>query len=143
MKIALACDHAGFALKKEIKSYLLSENIEVSDLGTDSEEAVDYPVYGKKCAEIVASGQADRGIILCGTGIGISIAANKVRGIRCALCTDENMADAARKHNDANMLAIGGRKTSIDKALRIVEVWLKTEFEEDRHRQRVDMLNEM
>ena len=143
MKIAIACDHGGFALKEEIKKYLISEKIEVIDLGTDSEESVDYPVYGKLCAEAVMSGKADRGIVCCGTGIGISIAANKVKGIRCALCTDSHMAEMTRKHNDSNMLALGGRTVSVDDALEISKTWLYTEFEGGRHKRRVDMLDEM
>ncbi|HIU26592.1 MAG TPA: ribose 5-phosphate isomerase B [Candidatus Copromorpha excrementigallinarum] len=143
MKIAVASDHGGYRLKERIKEYLRSRNIEVMDLGTDSEESVDYPVYGKSCAEAVASGKADRGIVCCGTGIGISIAANKVKGIRCALCTDVNMAEMTRKHNDANMLAMGGRTTDEETALKITEKWLDTEFEGGRHQRRVDMLNSM
>ena len=143
MKIAVASDHGGYRLKERIKEYLRSRNIEVMDLGTDSEESVDYPVYGKSCAEAVASGKADRGIVCCGTGIGISIAANKLKGIRCALCTDVNMAEMTRKHNDANMLAMGGRTTDEETALKITEKWLDTEFEGGRHQRRVDMLNSM
>ena len=109
MKIAVVCDHTGIALKEEVKKYLHSLGMEVIDLGTDSEKSVDYPVYGEICADAVVSGEADRGIAICGTGIGISIAANKIKGIRCALCTDVNMAELSRKHNDANMIAIGSR----------------------------------
>ena len=140
MKIAIASDHGGYELKENIKKYLEEKNIEVLDLGTDSEESVDYPVYGKACGEAVASGKADRGIVCCGTGIGISIAANKVDGIRCALCTDVHMAEMTRKHNDANMLAHGGRTTELQTALDITEAWLVTEFEGGRHQRRVDML---
>ena len=143
MKIAIASDHAGFELKEEVKKYLISEEIEVIDLGTDSEEPVDYPVYGKLCGDAIISGKADRGIVCCGTGIGVSMAANKVKGIRCALCTDTDMAEITRKHNDANMLALGGRTVSIDMALKITKTWLDTGFEGERHKQRVDMLNEM
>ena len=143
MKIAIASDHGGFELKEEIKKYLVSENIEVLDLGTNSEESVDYPIYGKLCAEAVASGKADRGIVCCGTGIGISIAANKIKGIRCALCTDTHMAEMTRKHNDSNMLALGGRTVSVKDALEISKTWLYTEFEGGRHKRRVDMLDEM
>ena len=143
MKIAVASDHGGFALKEEIKKYLISEGIEVIDLGTDSEESVDYPVYGKLCGEAVASGKADRGIVCCSTGIGISMVANKIKGIRCALCTDAYMAEMTRKHNDANMLALGGKTTDTDTALTITKTWLETEFEGGRHKRRVDMINEM
>jgi len=143
MKIAIASDHAGFALKEDIKNYLKKEGYSAIDLGTSSEESVDYPVYGKKCADAVASGEVSRGIVVCGTGIGISIAANKIKGIRCALCTDADMAEAARKHNDANILAIGGRITDKETALLITKVWLETEFEGGRHRRRAEMLDEM
>lgn len=143
MKIALASDHGGFALKESIKQYLTERGIDVLDLGTDSEDSVDYPEYGRSCGEAVAEGRADRGIVCCGTGIGISIAANKVSGIRCALCTDVNMAEMSRKHNDANILALGGRTTDTDKAISITAAWLDTEFEGGRHKRRVDMLDNM
>lgn len=146
MKIAIAADHGGYELKEKIKEHLESiyannKDVEILDIGTDSDASVDYPTYGKKCAEKVASGQAQKGIVICGTGIGISIAANKVKGIRCALCTNEKMAEMSRKHNDANMLALGGRITETNTALRIVDVWLKTNFEGGRHKRRVDMLD--
>ena len=141
MKIAIASDHGGFALKETIKDYLNGRNIEVLDLGTNSEDSVDYPVYGKACAEAVASGEAERGIVCCGTGIGISSAANKVKGIRCGLCTSVEMAELTRKHNNANMLALGGRTTAPELALQITEAWLDTEFEGGRHQRRIDMLD--
>ena len=141
MKIAIASDHGGYQLKEEVKKYLEDRGIEILDLGTNSEESVDYPEYGHACGEAVASGKADRGIVCCGTGIGISIAANKVKGVRCALCTDVNMAVMTRKHNDAIMLAMGGRTTDKKTALEITAAWLDTEFEGGRHQRRVDMLN--
>ena len=141
MKIAIASDHGGYELKVNVKRYLEARDIHVIDLGTDSEESVDYPVFGKACAEAVASGEADRGIVCCGTGIGISIAANKVKGIRCALCTDVNMAKLSRQHNNANVLAMGGRTTDTETALAITEAWLDTEFEGGRHQRRIDMLD--
>lgn len=141
MKIAIACDHGGYQLKEEVKSYLLERGIEVLDLGTDSEDSVDYPEYGFKCGEAVADGTAERGIVVCGTGIGISIAANKVKGVRCSLCTDVTMAELTRKHNDSNVLALGGRTTGVVTALDIVKTWLDTEFEGGRHQRRVDLLN--
>ena len=141
MKIAIASDHGGYQLKEEVKKYLEDRGIEILDLGTNSEESVDYPEYGHACGEAVARGKADRGIVCCGTGIGISIAANKVKGVRCALCTDVNMAVMTRKHNDANMLAMGGRTTDTKTALEITAAWLDTEFEGGRHQRRVDMLN--
>lgn len=143
MKIAIAGDHGGFALKEKIAAYLEEAGYEVENLGTYSEDSVDYPEYGKKCAEAVVSGQADRGIVVCGTGIGISIAANKVHGARCALCTSVHMAEMTRRHNDANMLALGGRTTEEGLALEIVKTWLETEFEGGRHQRRVDMLDNM
>ena len=143
MKIAIAADHGGYKLKETIKEYLKIRGDEVLDLGTDSEESVDYPAFGKACGEAVASGKAERGIVCCGTGIGISIAANKVKGIRCALCTDTHMAEMSRKHNDSNVLALGSRTTENKKALDIVAAWLNTDFEGGRHQRRVDMLDSM
>ena len=144
MIIAIASDHGGFKLKETVKEYLRTrDDIKIVDLGTNSEESVDYPIYGKACAEAVASGKADRGIVCCGTGIGISIAANKVKGIRCGLCTSVEMAELTRKHNNANMLAMGGRTTDPDLAIEITKAWLDTEFEGGRHKRRTDMLDEM
>lgn len=143
MKIAIASDHGGFALKQNIIMYLEAEGHEVSDLGCYSEESVDYPQFGRSCAKAVASHQAERGIVVCGTGIGISIAANKVKGIRCALCTSVEMAKLSRQHNDANMLSLGGRTTELADALDIVRAWLTTDFEGGRHERRVNQLNEM
>ena len=128
MKIAAASDHGGFALKEEVKKHLMERGIEVLDLGTHSEESVDYPVYGKACGEAVASGKADLGIVVCGTGIGISIAANKVKGIRCGLCTSVEMARLTKQHNNANILALGGRTTETGLAMKIVDAWLDTEW---------------
>ena len=145
MIIALASDHGGYALKETIKKHLAEKDgsIEIMDLGTHSEESVDYPVYGKLCGETVASGKADLGIVCCGTGIGISIAANKVKGIRCGLCTSVEMAHLTKEHNNANILALGGRTTSPELACAIVDEWLDTEFAGGRHKRRTDMLDEM
>jgi len=143
MLLAIASDHGGFQLKEIIRKHLAERGEKVVDLGTSSEESVDYPVYGKACAEAVASGKAERGIVVCGTGIGISIAANKVKGIRCGLCTSVEMAQLTRQHNNANMLALGGRTTDPDLALQIVDAFLDTEFEGGRHKRRTDMLDEM
>ena len=140
MKIAAASDHGGFALKEEVKKHLMERGIEVLDLGTHSEESVDYPVYGKACGEAVASGKADLGIVVCGTGIGISIAANKVKGIRCGLCTSVEMARLTKQHNNANILALGGRTTETGLAMEIVDTWLDTEFEGGRHERRINKL---
>ncbi len=141
MKIALAADHGGYELKLIVKEYLLEKGYEVLDLGCNSEESVDYPNYGKACGEAVVNGDAEKGIVICGTGIGISIAANKVKGVRCSLCTSLFMAEMARKHNDANVLALGGRTLETELSLNILEVWLTTEFEGGRHQRRVDLLD--
>lgn len=141
MKIALASDHGGFALKEQVKEHLLKREFEVLDLGTNSEESVDYPAYGTLCGETVVSGKADVGIVVCGTGIGISIAANKVKGVRCGLCTSVEMAHLTKQHNNANVLALGGRTTAPELAMAIVDEWLDTEFEGGRHQRRVDMLD--
>ena len=148
MKIAIAADHGGYELKEKIKEYLESiyandKDVEILDIGTDSDASVDYPIYGKKCAEKVAFGQAQKGIVICGTGIGISIAANKVKGARCALCTSVHRAEMARCHNDANLLALGGRTTELELAINIVKTWLNTQFEGGRHQRRVDLLDSM
>lgn len=143
MLIAIASDHGGFALKETIKEYLRERGDKIVDLGTTSEESVDYPIYGKACGEAVASGKAERGIVICGTGIGISIAANKVKGVRCGLCTSVEMAELTRQHNNANVLALGGRITEPQLALDIVKTFLDTEFEGGRHKRRTDMLDEM
>ena len=143
MIIAMANDHGGLALKKIVKEHLIERGYKVVDLGTHSEESVDYPIYGKACGEAVASGKADLGIVVCGTGIGISIAANKVKGIRCGLCTSVEMAELTKKHNDANMLALGGRTTDAELAIKITDTWLDTEFEGGRYKRRTDMLDEM
>lgn len=143
MKIAIASDHGGYALKEQVKQHLLERGLEVEDLGTHSEDSVDYPVYGKLCGQTVASGKADLGVVVCGTGIGISIAANKVKGIRCGLCTSVEMAHLTKQHNNANVLALGGRTTKPELAMAIVDEWLDTEFEGGRHQRRIDMLDEM
>lgn len=143
MKIALASDHGGYKLKEEIKRYIISKNYEVIDLGTDTEDSVDYPAYGKLGAEAVVNGDADRAIVFCGTGIGISIAANKVKGVRCALCTSPAMAEMAIKHNNANVLALGGRILNVSLAKDIVDAWLENEFEGGRHERRTGMLDQM
>lgn len=143
MKIALASDHGGFTLKEAVKAHLKQRGLQILDLGTNSEESVDYPAYGRACGEAVAAGEADLGVVVCGTGIGISIAANKVKGVRCGLCTSVEMAELTKKHNNANILALGGRTTPQALALQIVDAWLDTEFEGGRHQRRVDMLDQM
>ena len=143
MKIAVAADHGGYKLKEKVKEHLLERGIEVEDLGTHSEESVDDPIYGKLCGEAVASGQADLGVVVCGTGIGISIAANKVHGIRCGLCTSVEMAHLTKQHNNANILALGGRTTGEELAMEIVDEWLDTQYEGGRHQRRVEMLDNL
>lgn len=143
MKIAVAADHGGYKLKEKVKEHLLERGIEVEDLGTHSEESVDYPIYGKLCGEAVASGRADLGVVVCGTGIGISIAANKVHGIRCGLCTSVEMAHLTKQHNNANILALGGRTTGEELAMEIVDEWLDTQYEGGRHQRRVEMLDNL
>ena len=143
MRLAIASDHGGFELKEIVKKHLEERGLEVADLGTNSDASVDYPVYGKACGEAVASGEADCGIVVCGTGIGISIAANKVKGVRCGLCTSVEMAQLTKQHNNANVLALGGRTTAPELALQIVDAWLDTEFEGGRHERRTGMLDEM
>ena len=141
--LALACDHGGYELKQEIINYLNSKNIEFIDFGCTSTDAVDYPEYGKKAAHAVASGQCDKGIIICGTGIGISISANKVPGIRCALCHDCFSAAATREHNNANMLALGARVIGAGHAIKVVETFLNTPFSNDeRHIRRIAQIEE-
>ena len=143
MIIAIAADHGGFALKEAVGQHLKEKGYEVLDLGTHSEESVDYPIYGHACAEVVSKGQAARGIVVCGTGIGICIAANKVAGIRCAVATNVFMAEMSRKHNDANILALGGRVLETEEALAIVDAFLDNEFEGGRHQRRIDLLENL
>lgn len=140
MKISLGCDHGGYELKEIIKKHLESKEIEVVDVGTYSMDSVDYPDYGSKAAILVANNEVDKGIVVCTTGIGISIAANKVKGIRCALCTDTYMAKMTRLHNDANMLALGAGIVGKNLALDIVDTWLDTDFEGGRHSKRVEKI---
>ncbi len=140
MKIALGSDHAGYRYKEKIKELLPSLGHEVVDFGTDSEEAVDYPKFIRPAAEAVARGECDRGIVLGGSGNGEAIAANKVRGIRCALCWNEETARLSRQHNDANVLSLGERMISEEMALAIVRIWLSTDFEGGRHARRIAQL---
>ena len=136
--IAIGCDHGGFELKKKIMAHLDARGLEYKDFGTYSDASCDYPIYGKAVAKAVASGECERGIVMCGTGIGISITANKVPGIRAALCTDCFMAEATRQHNDANILALGGRVVGDGLALKIVDTFLDTPFSEgERHIRRI------
>ena len=141
MKIAIGCDHGGYLLKQDILIWLEEHDIDVEDVGCFSTESVDYPIYGEKVARLVASGACEKGIVICTTGIGISIAANKVRGIRCALCSEPLSAEMTRRHNNANMLAMGAGMIGKNMAERIVEVFLSTEFEGGRHERRVGLLD--
>ncbi len=140
MKIAVASDHAGFAYKESISTWLAESGHEVRDFGTSGEAPVDYPVFIRPAAEAVARGECERGIVLGGSGNGEAIVANKVRGIRCALCWNEQTAKWARLHNDANMLALGQRTIEEATALRIVQLWLETPFEGGRHAERVSQI---
>ena len=141
--IALGCDHGGYELKLEVIKYLEQNNIPYKDFGCDSTDAVDYPVYAKKVANAVANKEFEKGILICGTGIGISIAANKVKGIRCALCSDCFSAEATRQHNDANILAMGARVLGGGLAVKIVDTFLNTEFSNDeRHIRRINLIED-
>ncbi len=139
--IAIGSDHAGFDLKTEIIEYLSRKGIDCKDFGTCDCSSVDYPDFGQAVAEAVSNSEYERGIIICGTGLGISIAANKVPGIRAALCTDSYMAKMSREHNDANILALGARVIGLGLALDIVETWLKTEFAGGKHQKRLDKIS--
>ncbi len=141
--IALGSDHGGFDLKERIKAYLEKENIPYQDFGCDSKESCDYPVFGQAAAEAVADGRCEKGIVICTTGIGISIAANKVKGIRCALCSEPLSAEMTRRHNDANMLAMGAGIIGGNLAERITSVFLNTPFEGGRHERRVQLIRDI
>lgn len=141
MKISMGCDHGGYALKERVKKYLTDKGHEVVDCGTNSTDSVDYPVFGEAAGRKVASGECERGIVICTTGIGISMAANKVRGVRCALCSEPYSAEMTRRHNDANVLAMGAAMIGPMMAERIVDVFLATEFEGGRHARRVALVD--
>lgn len=139
--IAIASDHGGYELRQEIMEHLKKRGIEYKDLGCDSPESVDYPIYARKVTDAIVAGECESGIVICGTGIGISITANKVPGIRCALCTDCFCAEATRQHNNANMLALGGRVVGPGLALKIVDTFIDTPFSnEERHQRRIDLI---
>ena len=142
MRLAIGSDHAAFREKQILIKYLNKLELKVLDFGTDSEDSVDYPIFGQKVAKSIINNIADRGIIICGSGIGISIAANRFKGIRAALCSSEFHAKMSRKHNDSNVLALGSRTTDIDLLKKIVKVWLETDFEGGRHQNRLNMLDE-
>lgn len=138
--IAIGSDHGGYALKEHIKAYLTSKGLTCLDVGCESLESCDYPIYGKAVGEAVASGKCEKGIVICTTGIGISISANKVKGIRAALCADSFTAEMTRRHNDSNVLALGAGVVGPNLADRIVDVFLSTEFEGGRHERRVNLM---
>ena len=138
--IAIASDHGGFALKQELIAQLTKDGIAFEDLGTYTEESCDYPAYAEKVCRGVVAGTYEKGILVCGTGIGMSMAANKIHGIRCALCCDCFSAEMTRRHNDANVLAMGGRVMGVELAKRIMNIFLSTPFEGGRHQRRVDQM---
>ena len=140
MKISIGCDHGGFALKQTLQAHLEAQGHELVDVGCYSLDSCDYPDFGAAAARLVAAGQCARGIVICTTGIGISISANKVKGVRCALCGEPLSAEMTRRHNDANMLALGAGITGPNLAKKIADVFLSTEFEGGRHARRVDKM---
>lgn len=139
--LAIGSDHAAFRFKEEIKIYLDEKGIAYKDFGTYSEESTDYPIYGEVVANAVASGEFEKAILICGTGVGISLAANKVKGIRAVVCSDCYTAALSKKHNNTNILALGARVVGIDLAKMIIDSWLEAEFEGGRHQKRVDMIS--
>ena len=141
--IALGADHAGFQVKEALKAWLIEQGYQVVDYGTHSPESVDYPDYAAEVAEAVADQKVERGVLVCGTGIGMAITANKVAGVRAALCSDLYTARASREHNDANVLALGGRLMGPEMALDILRMWLATDFAGGRHRRRVDEIADL
>lgn len=143
MKVAIGSDHGGYELKEFIKEYFDKNNIEYTDYGTNNEDSVDYPEFGHTVANAIKNKECDRGIVICGTGIGISISANKVPSIRCALCSDTYSARMSREHNNANMLALGARVIGKDLALEIVKTWIESEFEGGRHERRVNKISDI
>mgnify|MGYP005789470941 FL=1 len=143
MKIVLANDHSAVDMKKEILAHLEEKGYQVIDIGTNSPESCDYPVFGERAGEMVASGEVDLGILICGTGVGISLAANKVKGVRACVCSEPYSAKLSRMHNDTNILAFGARVVGTELAKMIVDEWLAAEFEGGRHKRRVDMIMEI
>ena len=143
MKIVLANDHSAVDMKKEILAHLEEKGYQVIDIGTNSPESCDYPVFGERAGKMVAAGEADLGILICGTGVGISLAANKVKGVRACVCSEPYSAKLSRMHNDTNILAFGARVVGTELAKMIVDEWLAAEFEGGRHTRRVDMIMEI
>ena len=143
MIIAIGCDHAGYELKEKVKARMAAAGHEMIDVGTNSTESVDYPAYGHAVGRAVASGKAERGIAICGSGIGISIACNKVPGIRAALCTSVEMAEMCRRHNNANVICMGARMIEEDLAYAMIDTWMSTEFEGGKHERRINELDDI
>lgn len=143
MKIVIGSDHVGYDYKEEIKEYLADKNIQVIDVGTFGKKRCDYPVSGYKAAKKIVEGEADAGILICGTGVGISLAANKVKGIRACVCSEPYTAQLSKKHNNTNVLAFGARVVGIELAKMIIDAWLEAEYEGGRHAKRVQMLSEI
>ncbi len=141
-RIIIGCDHGGLNLKNKVVEHLKEIGYEVEDVGTYTSDSVDYPIYAKKVAHAVADGKYEKGIIICGTGIGVSIVANKVKGIRASLCGDTFSAKATRQHNNSNILCMGERVIGAGLALDIVDIWLTTEYEGGRHQRRIDMMED-
>lgn len=143
MKIAIGCDHTAVSLKKEIINFLQAKGFEVEDFGTQSTESSNYPEYAEKVCKSIQNGEFKRGILICGTGVGISIAANKHKGIRCVVCSEPYSALLARQHNDSNVLAFGARVVGVEMAKMITDAWLQGEFEGGKHKIRVDMITDI
>ena len=141
--IAIGCDHGGYKLKEEIVKYLKEKQIEIKDFGTYSEERAEYPIIAKTVTESVVNKESEYGILICRSGLGMSIVANKYKGIRCVPCYNEETAKFSKMHNNANMLALGADYVTVNEAIKIVRMWLATEFEGGRHQARVDMINEI
>ena len=141
MKIAIACDHSALELKDEVKNLLAGRGMEYEDFGTYTADSCHYPIFGARAAQAVADGKCDLGIVICGTGIGMSMVANKINGIRCALCSDTYSAKMTRVHNNSNVLALGARVIGVELAKEIVNAWLDAEFEGGRHQVRIDMIS--
>jgi ribose 5-phosphate isomerase B len=143
VKIAIGSDHAGFTLKEDVKKFLSQRDLEIEDMGTHSTDSVDYPDFGMEVARLVSSGKAKSGILVCGSGVGMSIVANRFPGVRAALSLDRETAIMSRKHNDSNILVLAGRRSDIETAESIVSAWLETEFEGGRHQKRLDKIDDM
>ena len=143
MKISMACDHGGLELKNALKAHLLEKGYQVCDFGTYTTDSCDYPDYAKLAAQAVSTGECDFGVVVCTTGIGVSIVANKVKGVRCALCQNADMATMTRKHNNANVIAFGQKYTSVADAIAMTDAFLTTEFEGGRHQRRVDKIENL